>query len=557
MNSMLKAGTRYLSGTDEATFQNIAACAELSRITRTSMGPCGLFKMILNHLEKLIVTKNASAISTEIEVKHPAAKMLVMAAQNQALEYGDGTNLVIALAGELLICAESLLQQGIVVADVISGYEKAFAVIQEELRSEASPIIISPVTVSTKEGIVATVRSALSAKQYGNEDVLAPLVADACSIIMRDGSFNPENVRVAKVSGQSIADSFVVRGFVIPAVPRGTVDFMKDCRIAVYGCAIELDQTETKGTVLLESASELVGLSASEEKAMEDRIKAFHDAGVNVLVSQMSFHELATHFCNKYGIMAVKIGSKFEVRRFAQSVGAQLLMTFRVPAEDKLGFCGEMRVDEIGDKKVIICRDGDDYRRPTRRAAEEDIDEAANCRDISTIIVRAATQNVLSDVASAIGNAVNVAKAACVDSRMVPGAGAAEMYLATKLRAIAQRETGLEQYSIRAFAEALETVPRILAETSGLLADVAMAQLQAQHVEGRSMFGINIEAAGSDASYCLDAAKEKIYDNLGVKLWAFRMACDAACSVLRVDQVIMRKQAGGPKPQEAGQQQWN
>jgi len=579
---MLKAGTRNLAGLDEAVYQNIEACNELAHITRTSLGPNGLFKMILNHLEKLIVTKNASTIATELEVKHPAAKMLVMAANNQAIEYGDGTNLVITLAGELLNQASSLLQQGVVVADVIAGYDAAFERIQRVLAEPEN--VLTPVTnVRDPKELAKVLRTALASKQYGYEDALAPIVAEACTMIMDEkGNFNPDSVRVAKVLGRSVEDSFVVRGFVIPALPKGTVDRMEKCVIAVYACEVQNEETETKGTVLLESAEELVSLSASAEHRMKEKIKALKAAGVNVIVAQMNINDLAIHYCNKYGILCIKVGSKYEIRRFAKSVNAQLLMTFRVPEPARCGHCDLMQLQEIGDKKVVICRD---EAPPTGERDSADLDARsaaalangddgapsprASCRDISTIVIRAATQNVADDVAVAVGNAVNVAKATVGDGRFVPGAGACEMHLATALRTLASTTTGLEQYSIRAFADALEIVPRILAETSGLHADTVLSQLQASHVAGDLRRGVNVEggsalaapaSAGSSDSgkdFCLDAVEAGILDNLAVKSWAIRMAVDAACSVLRVDQVVMRKQAGGPAPRQAGQAEWN
>ncbi|EFO65000.1 TCP-1 chaperonin subunit theta [Giardia lamblia P15] len=558
-SSMMKVGTNSYSGLEEAVFKNIEACIQLVRITRTSMGPNGLSKMILNHLEKLVITKNASAIATEIEVNHPAAKMLVMAAQNQALEYGDGTNLVVTLAGELLERAKDLLEQGLVVTDIIAGYERALRHILNKLDSNSlSTLIHRPFgDLHDKKQLALAIKPALASKQSGYEDFLSELVAEACIQVIPENPrlFNPESIRIAKVPGKSIMDSFVVRGFVIPTLPRGAVQRMQNCRIAVYGCAIELDRTETKGTVLLQSAEELLDLSASEEKAMDAKIKEFFDNGINVIVSQMSFHDLALHFCDKYNILAVKIGSKFEVRRFAKSVGAALNMTFRVPEKEKIGTCSEMTIEEIGDKQVIVARDDGSTNITNDSGTAEDA--GVNCRDITTIVLRAATQSVLNDVSIAIGNAVNVVKATCSDDRFLPGAGAAEMALATNLHDLASKEPGLQQYSIHAYAEALEVVPRLLAETAGLPADEVMTEMQSKHVQGVDYTGVNIDGADENGEWTLNTSAAQIYDNLAVKAWAIRMATDTACNVLRVDVIVMRKQAGGPKPQVPGQTEWN
>lgn len=531
---MLKGGTKTLEGQDEAVLSNIRATKELASIARTSMGPYGLFKMIVTHLEKLIVTKNAIQMTSELEVKHPAAKMVVMAAANQALEYGDGTNLVITLAGELLSQAENLLTQGIVVADVVSGYEKSFEYIQKNIEKLRAP---TKNPLDEKE-LRELIRSSIASKQYGHEDLISGLVSKAVLQIVHDNDFNADFVRVAKILGGGIEDSLVVRGLALPVVPRGTVQSMENCKIAVFSCPIELRETETKGTVLLEDAEELKKLSKSEEQMYEEMILSYKNLGINVIVSQMNIHELALHYCNKYGIMVIKIGSKYETRRLAISVGTEVIAIFRKADPDMpTGYCSSIKVQEIGDKKVIILRD----ERETDR------------RDISTIIIRAATDNVLNDVALAIGNGINVAKVAITDNRFLPGAGATELELGMQLKKLASTETGLEQYSIRAFAEALEVVPRIIAETAGLNADLALTEMTGLHAAGNVNMGIDVE--GSNGKSTIDAVKANIYDAEAVKLWAIRSAVDAACSILRVDEVVMRKQAGGPKTPEQMQQE--
>ncbi|CAL5992780.1 TCP-1_chaperonin subunit theta [Hexamita inflata] len=474
LQGMMKGGTKNLQGMEEAVFMNIKATKELAAIARTSMGPHGLFKMIVNHLEKLIVTKNAVQMTSELEVKHPAAKMVVMAAANQALEFGDGTNLVITLAGELLAQAEQLLQQGIVVQDVVSGYEKAFKYIQDNIEKIRTPQI-SPLT---EQGLKKLILSAVSSKQYGQEVIISNLISQAVLQIVKDGDFNADFVRVAKIPGGGIEDSFVVRGLVVPVQPRGIVQKMENCKIVVFSCPVELRETETKGTILLDNADELQKLSKNEEKTYEELILSYKNQGINVLVSQMNIHELALHYCNKYGIMVIKISSKYETRRFAISVGAELLTICRkAEAEVPVGFCSKIFVDEVGDKKVIVCRD----------------DRTEDSRNIATVVLRAATENVLNDIALAVGNGVNVAKVAITQNHFLPGAGATELELAQQLKKVAAVEPGLEQYSIRAFADALEIVPRILAETAGLNADQVITELCGKHAQGLVNVGVNVE----------------------------------------------------------------
>lgn len=196
---------------------------------------------------------------------------------------------------------------------------------------------------------------------------------------------------------------------------------MKNAKIAVFSCPIELRETETKGTILLENAEDLKKINVNEEEQYEALIKSYADVGINVLVSQLNIHELALHYCNKYGIMHVKISSKYETRRFATSVGAEVINICRkATKETPTGHCDSMEVHELGEKKVLICKD-----------------EQPGARDVSTIVLRAATDSLLNDAALAVGSGVNVAKAALDGSAFVPGAGATETALSLKVRSLA------------------------------------------------------------------------------------------------------------------------
>ena len=238
--------------------RNIEACKQLSKITRTSLGPNGMNKMVINHLERLFVTSDAAVIVRELEVAHPAARLLVMAAQSQEREMGDGTNLVVSFGGELLGLAEELVREGLHPSEIVEGYEKAAAKALEwmgELVVENSDVL----DARDVDAVAGRIKGTLSSKQHGFEEKLARVVASACVDVLPKNAlnFNVDNVRTTKIPGSSLSDCTVVQGMVIRRGVEGTIRSLKNVKIAVFGCAVDTSTTETKGTVLIKSASEL------------------------------------------------------------------------------------------------------------------------------------------------------------------------------------------------------------------------------------------------------------------------------------------------------------
>lgn len=520
-SSMMKDGATFV---DEPVVKNINACKELSKITSSSMGPYGLCKMIINHLNKLFVTHDAGTIVTELEVEHPAAKLLVMASKAMQEEVGDGTNFVITLAGELLAQAEGLVRMGLHPSDIIAGYkkagEKAIEVLERGVTGRVDDVLVA-------DRVIPALRTAIASKQYGYENFLAKLVAEACvnACPSTPSAFNVDNVRVAKLDGGSISASQLVRGFVIARPTEGTLKHMKAARVAIYSCAVDIPATETKGTALIETADQLIDYSKKEEKVMEDLIGAIARAGVNVVVSNSTYGDLALHYLEKFGIMALKVSSKFEMRRLACAVDARTLARLEAPTAEDIGKCDKVDVVEMGGKQITVF-------------AQEKGDSK-----LSTIIVRGATQNVLDDVERAIDDGINVYKALTKDARLVAGAGAIEMELQKELTKFAESQRGLDQYAIRKFASSFEAIPRTLAEVSGFNGTNVVTQLEADHNNGLRSNGVCVEDGST-----IDAQAAGIVDCHAVKFWGIKLATDVAITVLQVDQIIVAKQAGGPKP---------
>ena len=263
---------------------------------------------------------------------------------------------------------------------------------------------------------------------------------------------------------------------------------------------------------------------------MEEMIKGIADSGAKVVVSGGSISEIALHFIQKVGLLAVRIPSKFELRRLCKAVGASAMVAVGPPPAAVLGYCDSVSVQELSSRLVTVFR----------QAAEESA--------VATIVLRGATTNALDDIERAIDDAVNTAKQACKDARLLPGAGAVEIELAARLADFAAATPGLEQYAIAKYAEALEVVPRVLAENSGRDPADVISALYAAHAAGAAAAGVDVDG---DA-LTIDAAKSGIYDLYATKLSALRLASEAAITVLRIDTIIMSKQAGGPKPRAPG-----
>ena len=518
--SMLKDGHTIV---DDPVLKNIQACSELTKITASSMGPYGLCKMVINHLGKILVTHDASSILNELEVDHPAAKLLVLAAKSMQEEVGDGTNLVITLAGELLSNAQGLIRMGLHTSDVIAGYMVAG---KEALRLLDECTVGNVTDPRQYDSVLPLIKTAIASKQYGYEGILADLVTKACinSCPSNPRNFNVDNVRVAKLDGDAVQNSQLIRGFVIARDTEGTLKHMKSACVAMYGCAIDVPATETKGNVLIENAQQLLEYSKKEEELMETLVAQLTKANVNVCVTNSTIGDLAMHFLEKAGIMVVKVMSKFEMRRLSQAVGARVLATFVAPSVEDLGACDQVDVCEMGGKKVTVF--------------QQECDDSK----LSTIVLRGATQNVLDDLERAVDDGVNVYKALTKDGRFVSGGGSCEMALQKELTTIAEGVSGLDQYAMRKFASAFEVVPRILADVSGYNGNDVVTQLQADHNAGKKFSGVSVDDGSTK-----DMVEAGIVDAHAVKYWAIKLATDTAVTVLSVDQIIVAKQAGGPK----------
>ena len=411
--------------------------------------------------------------------------------------------------------------------------------------------------------LAKAVRTVIASKQNGNEEFLADMVSQAILAVLpkQPSNFNVDNIRVVKIMGGSLEQSKVVKGMVFGREPDGSVKKAKSAKVGVFSCPIDISQTETKGTVLLHNAKEMLDFTKGEESQLETAIKELHDSGLRVVVAGSTVGELALHYLNRFGILVVKVLSKFELRRLCRVVGATPLARLGAPMPDEMGKVDIVETLEIGGDRVTVFRQENDATRT------------------ATLVIRGATQNHLDDIERAIDDGVNVVKAITRDAKLVPGAGATEMQLIERISAFGEKTPEMSQYAIKKYAEAFEVIPRTLAESAGLDATEVLATLYAAHHKSSSRddddndddeddedddeddedddWTMGVDVENEDGSGTLDAKEEGILDLLVSKQWAIRLATEAARTVLSVDQIIVARQAGGPKPPGGQNPNWD
>lgn len=391
-----------------------------------------MHKLVINHLNKLFVTSDAGTIVQELEVAHPAAKMVVMAALRQGNDYGDNTNFVVTFAGELLNEAVELLRNGVHPVDIVEGYKKA---LDYTIKTLPELVVNKIENVRDISELSKCIKPVLAAKQYGYEDELSRFVSQGCIDVMplepAKPYVNVDNVRVCKLLGKSVSDSVVMKGMVITRDTNGIIKHAENAKVAVFNTAIESAGTETKGTVLLKNAEELMNYNKSEEKMMEDIVESVAESGVKVVVCGGSISEMGQHFLDKYNILSLKLPSKFEMRRICGTVHATAMVRLGAPTPEEMGYVDKVDVEEIGGRKVTIFK----------QLKEES--------KISTLVIRGSTNNILDDVERCVDDGVNAVRALCKDNRLLPGAGATEIELAQRLQKLGDSCPGLDQYAIK------------------------------------------------------------------------------------------------------------
>ena len=522
LNSLLKSGYRTFKGKNQTFFKNAEAIEDMASMTRTSLGQNGNYKYIINMHDKLFLTKDTNVMANELEINHPAVNVLVDALKAQSQEQGDGTNFVVTFGGELMKYASKLVTEGLEIAAISEGFEKAYNKTME-LLDKAETYKVSDVT--NLEDATKFIKPVIGSKLvHGQEEFLAPLVAQACiNVVPKEKEkFDVDNVRVAKILGGNLMKSEVIKGMLVVRKTEGSVISCEKCNVGVYNCEFTTKGAETNDQVVFKTADELLNYTKSEEEHMEKIIKEIVDSGVKCVITGGAISNLAIHYLDKYGVMAFRTMSKFELRRIARSIGATLLVKLGAPTKEEMGYADEIKLTEVSSQKCILIRRDSENNK------------------ISTVVLRGTTNDMLDNLERVVNCGVNAYRAVCKSPVFVAGAGAIDMYLSQKIVEYTREVKSLDQYAIEAFGEAFEVIPRTIMENSGINVNEKLSTLRAKNSRNPNM-GINIKTGDIE-----DAFQLGVLDHLETKRWSIKHAYNSIRTIIKIDQIIVAKPAGGP-----------
>ncbi len=516
---VLKEGTQRTTGRD-AMRTNILAARVLAEVLKTSLGPRGLDKMLVDSFGDVTVTNDGATIVKEMEVQHPAAKLLVETAKAQDAEGGDGTTSAVVLAGTLLEKAENLLDQNIHPTIIIEGYKKAMSEALKYLDEIA--VKVDPQDRDTLKRLALT---SIASKYIGSgetRDKVVDMVVEAAMTVAEpkgDGTFNVRlsNVKIEKKKGGSLADSQLVRGIVLDkeVVHPGMPKRIEKARIALLDTPLEVEKPEITAKINITSPEQIRMFLDEETKILKEMVEKIASIGANVVICQKGIDDVAQHFLAKKGILAVRRVKRSDMEKLEYATGGRIVSSIRDLTENDLGYAELVEERKVGNDKMVF------------------IEGCKNPKAV-TILLRGANDMVLDEAERSINDALHVLRNVMREPKIIAGGGAAEVELALRLREYARSVGGKEQLAIEAFAEALEEIPMILAETAGLDPLDALMQLRNLHSEGKVNAGIDVLGG----KVLEDMSSINVLEPVIVKKQIIKSAAEAAATILKIDDVI-------------------
>ncbi len=519
---ILPEGAMRTTGKD-AQKNNIVAAKAVADAVRTTLGPKGMDKMLVDSLGDIVITNDGVTILQEMEIEHPAAKMMVEVAKTQNEEVGDGTTTSVILAGELLKKAEELLEQEIHPTVITKGFkiakEEALKVLEE---------ISTPVSVNDKEILKKIAVTSMSGKSIERASPrLAELVVNAVATVAENKdnkiSVNLDNIKREKKHGGSSEDTVLVQGIVIdkevvhPAMPK-KVD---EAKIALLDVALEVKETETDAEIRITSPDQMQAFIEQEHKMLKDMTEKVVASGANVVICQKGLDDIAQHYLAKKNILVCRRAKKSDLEALAKATGARIVSNLDDLSSNDLGYAKVVEERKVGGEQMTFVE---------------------GCRDPKavTLLVRGSTEHVVDEVDRSVEDAIGAVASAVEVGKVVPGAGAPEAEVAKRLRKFSEQYSGREQLAIKAFADAMEIVPRSLAENAGLDPIDILVALRASHDQGNKSYGVNVFDGN-----IMDAINGGVIDPLKVKTQAIKSAAEAADMILRIDDVITASKLSG------------
>ncbi|MBI4439411.1 TCP-1/cpn60 chaperonin family protein [Candidatus Woesearchaeota archaeon] len=515
---ILPEGTQRSQGRN-AQRVNIMAAKLVAETVRTTLGPKGMDKMIVDSLGDITVTNDGVTILEEMQIEHPAAKMIVEVAKTQEDEVGDGTTTAVVIAGELLKNAEDLLEKNIHPTVIARGYRVA---------AEKSQLILNEIAENIGENDGALLKNIAMTSMTGkgaeaSKEKLSEICVKAVKMVMEKVNgktmIDSENIKLEKKVGGSVEDTELVEGIVLDKerVHSGMPRIIKNAKIALIDSAVEIRNTETDAKIQITDPSKLQEFLDQEERMIRTMVEKIAKSGANVVFCQKGVDDLAQHFFAKKGIYVARRVKKTDMEALERATGARIVTSIDDLSDSDLGSAGIVEEVKVGDEEMTYVRE---------------------CRlpKAVTILIRGGTEHVVDEVKRALDDAVGDLSAALRTGKIVGGAGAPEMELARGLRKFADSLSGREQLAVQAFAEAIEVIPRTLAENSGLDPIEIITGLKSAHDKGNKWAGVDVFSGK-----VMDAWREGVIEPLKIKTQAVSSAAEVAVMILRIDDVI----AGG------------
>ncbi len=522
---ILKEGTKREKGKG-AQLNNIMAARAISDAVKSTLGPKGMDKMLVDSMGDVVITNDGATILKEIDVEHPAAKMIVEVAKSQDEECGDGTTSAVILTGELLKYAGELIEQNIHPTVICSGYKLASTKAIAALDKMAIPIKTGD--KKTLKNIAMT--SMASKGASAEKELLADVVVDAVTSVAEQFGdktvVDMDNIQIQKKHGGSIQDTRIIKGIILDKerVHEGMPKKLKNAKIGLVNAALEIKKTEVDARIQIQDPTQLQAFLDEEETMLKKMVEKVKRSGTNVLICQKGIDDFAQHFLAKEGIYAVRRAKKSDMDKLAKATGAIVVANLDELSSKDLGFAGNVEEQKIGDDKMTFVTD------------------CKNPKAVS-ILIRGSTEHVVDELDRGMHDALFVVKVALEDGKMTPGGGAAATEIAMALREYATTVGGREQMAIEAFANAVEIVPKTLAENAGLDPIDMMIEVRTAHKKGNKTAGVDVFNGKVG-----DMIKNNVIEPLRVSIQEVQSSTEAATMILRIDDIIASKSGGGMPP---------
>ncbi|MGC9345870.1 MAG: thermosome subunit beta [Candidatus Bathyarchaeales archaeon] len=516
---ILKEGTSRTTG-KEAQRNNIMAAKIIAETIKTTLGPRGMDKMLVSSFGDVSITNDGATIMKELDVQHPAAKMLVEVAKAQDNEVGDGTTTAVVLAGELLAKAENLLDQNIHPTVIIDGFKKASEKAQESLNEMAIPV-----SINDDKRLIDVAMTSMGSKSVTiAKEHFAKLAVEAVKQVAeeKDGKLKADIdlIKVLKKHGKSLDETELVKGMVIDkeVAHSQMPKIVENAKIALLNAKLEIEKTEFDAKINIDTPEQMKLFLDEEERVLREMVDKIAEVGANVVFCEKGIDDVALHFLARRGILAVKNVSSSDLEKLARATGGKIMASVKDLTADVLGEAQTVEEVKVGEDKLVYVR------------------ECKNPKAV-TIVVRGGTEHVVDEAERSLHDALSVVRNAIEDGKIVAGGGAPEAEVAKQLRDYAVKVGGREQLAIEAFADAVESIPLTLAENAGLDPIDIMVALRAKHESAANQpYGVDVFSGEIK-----DMLKLNIVEPLRVKQQVIKSATEAANMILKIDDLIAAK----------------